>query len=474
MSFISIGNCNKYYIYLLIAFICEFFMKLLFGLNASNREHPARIFSFKPKLKGHNLLQNFIRLFSILLGGLFLYFQEKRNKSEISSALSIETVEKMEYEILKKKREYKFLKVLLIGVIFSLYIILKEFLDLAGIHAGFWTLEVMYICIISYFIFNIKIYIHRKIAMYLMIFLIFIELVGFFLPTTKHENPENELTDKNVFDLTKIKYGVWAIPVLFLAFELKNIQRDFCWIKAKYLMDNKSYPASRIFISIGTIGIIFVIIFFSIFTYVPCKSFNNIEKIEKNFINIETGEKLKLYMEYCKLTDYDENTKTLNLLYDSIKLIARDYSNTDKENMIELFLLIPLFFVLNLINEISRLMIVKYLDPNNILIYKNFNYFFQRIIVTIINKFDQQYITYEQFFILELEEFLSIICNMIYIEVLELHFCGFDYELKKNIEKRGNEDILDNFDLMRKDTEPSVELPDNKSFSDSSSQRTGF
>ena len=63
---------------------------------------------------------------------------------------------------------------------------------------------------------------------------------------------------------------------------------------------------------------------------------------------------------------------------------------------------------------------------------------------------------------------------MIYIEVLELHFCGFDYELKKNIEKRGNEDILDNFDLMRKDTEPSVELPDNKSFSDSSSQRTGF
>ena len=114
MSFISIGNCNKYYIYLLVAFICEFFMKLLFGLNSHNREHPARIFSFKPKLKEHNLLENFIRLCSILLGGLFLYFQERKNKSEISNALSIETVEKMEYEILKKKREYKFLKVLLI------------------------------------------------------------------------------------------------------------------------------------------------------------------------------------------------------------------------------------------------------------------------------------------------------------------------------------------------------------------------
>ena len=151
MSFISIGNCNKYYIYLLIAFICEFFMKLLFGLNASNREHPARIFSFKPKLKEHNLLQNFIRFVSIFLGGIILYLLEKKNKSKIDNVISIETYDKMQYDILKKK-DNKFLHVVLIGVIFSLYVILKEFLELAGIHVGFWTLEIMYICIISYFI----------------------------------------------------------------------------------------------------------------------------------------------------------------------------------------------------------------------------------------------------------------------------------------------------------------------------------
>ena len=138
--------------------------------------------------------------------------------------------------------------------------------------------------------------------------------------------------------------------------------------------------------------------------------------------------------------------------------------------MIELFVLIPLFFILNLINEIIRLMIVKYLDPNNILIYKNFNYFFKRIIVMIINKGDEQYLTYLQFFLIQLEEFLSIICSMIYIEVLELNFCGFDYELKKNIDKRGDEDINADFDLMRKDTELSVELPESKSINESKSQ----
>ena len=46
MSLFSIGNLNKYYIYLLVGFVCELFMNLLFGINASNRDNPARIFSF--------------------------------------------------------------------------------------------------------------------------------------------------------------------------------------------------------------------------------------------------------------------------------------------------------------------------------------------------------------------------------------------------------------------------------------------
>ena len=47
------------------------------------------------------------------------------------------------------------------------------------------------------------------------------------------------------------------------------------------------------------------------------------------------------------------------------------------------------------------------------------------------------------FFILELEELISIISNMIYIEVLELKFCKLDYELKKNIIKRSLKDLKD-------------------------------
>ena len=108
--------------------------------------------------------------------------------------------------------------------------------------------------------------------------------------------------------------------------------------------------------------------------------------------------------------------------------------------MLEIFLIIPLLFIFNLVNEVSRLMMVRYTDPNNILIYKNIYYFIKRIIVIIINEGDEQYITYIQFFILEIEELVSIISNMIYIEIIQLKFCKFDYELKKNIIDRGRTD----------------------------------
>ena len=167
-----------------------------------------------------------------------------------------------------------------------------------------------------------------------------------------------------------------------------------------------------------------------------------------------------------------KKTKTLYLFYDSIKLISKEYSNTDKENMLEIFVLIPLLFIAYFINEISRLMMVRYTDPNNILVYKNFFYFVERIIQIIINKGDEQYITYAQFVILELDELVSILSNMIYIEVIELKFCKLDYDLKKYITIRGRKDLLTDYDLTEEDTLIEVDLSHTESLEDRSSNKS--
>ena len=119
-------------------------------------------------------------------------------------------------------------------------------------------------------------------------------------------------------------------------------------------------------------------------------------------------------------------------------------------------------------------MMVRYTDPNNILIYKNFYYFVKRIIVIIINKGDEQYITYLQFFTLEIEELISIVSNMLYIEVLELKFCGLDYELKKNISLRSSKDNLEGFNSIKKLQEDEIEMGQQYNFNNADDQSSNM
>ena len=56
--------------------------------------------------------------------------------------------------------------------------------------------------------------------------------------------------------------------------------------------------------------------------------------------------------------------------------------------------------------------------------------------------------TYAQFAILELQDLLSIISNLICIEIIELRFCKLDYELKRNIKDRGDDDYIGKSDTL--------------------------
>ena len=63
---------------------------------------------------------------------------------------------------------------------------------------------------------------------------------------------------------------------------------------------------------------------------------------------------------------------------------------------------------------------------------------------------------------------------MIYIEILELRFCRLDYELKKNISRRGIEDIIGIIDSMVKknagEEDFEIELRSTENFDDLSQQ----
>ena len=96
---------------------------------------------------------------------------------------------------------------------------------------------------------------------------------------------------------------------------------------------------------------------------------------------------------------------------------------------------------MNLIINISNIMIIRYLEPNIIFINNNVVYFIEEIIVYFfIIERDEAYITFTQFILTELKNIFSFIGTIIYIEIIELRFCNLDYDLRKNIKSRGEMD----------------------------------
>ena len=446
MGFIGLGKFSKYNIYILIATLSEILKDCLVGINIQNEENQGKLFYFIPKFKSHSFIQEMIFFLSSFCGGVVLYCIHKKTNKIKKGELSIRKYEILRQSLLGQKNQNIYLALFLAGFFFSINRILKCFVALFQIYFGLWLFEILYICILSYIILKININNHKKAAILIVIGpVIIIEFIGFYLPYTKvncDKEECNELSNTNSFEGIKIKWGVYFIPLILLFNDLINIFRDYAWVKSKYLMDIRSIPPYKIFFSIGIIGTILIIILFPIFTYIPCKTYNDIILNDKgDYIYRDNKTKIDFFKVFCNLKKYNKDEKKLYIYFDNFSLFLKDYER-NKESYIEIFAIIPLYFIICFTLLFSYIMMIRLTDPNTILISRNLLYFIERIVCIILNKGNEKYISHTQFFLLELQEIIYIISNMIYIEIIELRFCKLDYDLTKNIRNRSDNDYL--------------------------------
>ena len=436
MKYIGIGKCSKYYFYFLVAFISELIIGLLFGLNITNRQHPLRLLPIVPKLYKHPLFKNLINFTGILSGGIILYILQKLYDQKKEGELSINKYEKIKNQILGQKKGSRIFSLIIVGSLFSIYNILSDFFDIK-----LWMFEIIYICFLSFLILKININTHKKIAIIIMVGpLLIISLISLSLPRTHCE--DSEICDISPFEIMKKNYGsYYYIPFILIICEVITFVKDYTWVQSKFLMDIRYIHPYKILLFIGTIGIILSSISIFISSNIPCKTFNNVKE-EKYTYYQNDSIKLNLSDELCLLNDYDNSKHILDLYYDNFSIFFRRYSKFNNNTLIELFIFIPLFFIMCMVKSYCHIMIIKYLEPNIILIVENFFYFIRAIARIIANKADEKYCTNAQFALNIIQEIITIICNMIYIELLELKFCNFDYDLKRNIKQRSDDEYL--------------------------------
>ena len=451
MAFIGIGSASKYNIYILVATISKLLLDCLIGLNPLNKEHPGTFFNFIPILTSHSIFQNLLEFLGFMLASISIFLISlliNKNITKNKSRTYSDQYSDLKIKSLKQNDKKPYIDIILVSLLFPINILIRTFLYLNFLDLELWMLEIIFISFLSLKIFNIKINRHKKAAMFIVIPLLIIQFISSSLPQTKHKDKNNEdILDYNIFKIIGKKVGYYYIPILYITYISITLMRDYSWIKSKYLMDKKSISICLILFLTGLFGIILSIISFIISTYTPCKTYHNVIKDESDNYYID-NKIINLSKEICYIQDYNEIDKSLKLYYDNFLLMIDEYKVFNKDIKKELFIILPLYTIISMIKNSCHMIMIKYLEPYNILISDNLYFFINRLIVFILNKANEEYLTVGLFILMELSEIIYIISNLIYIEIIELKFCNLDYDLRKNISKRG---VLDYYNEYESD-----------------------
>ena len=425
-GYISFGKCNSNYKYMLFYLLSQLVDLFLF-----QKEYFFQLGSFdRTLIPNHKLIQemcNYIGIFffsTILL--IYENFIKRGRKEKDNVKISTKNISNFyTSELIYKdqlKRNISFIKIILI--IFLFFLVRQTSVTFYKCGLGgldFWMFEMFFIYIISSKLFGNSTYKHQKISVFFVLIICGImKIIAIILIM-------NDSSHK-IYKIYKI-----LIPIGILLFIANIYISAYSSCKIKWLMDLKYISPNKLLIIYGLMGTIICGIAGTISTFVPCE-----DKI------ISFDEMVRICSQ--KITR-QYNNKT-NYYYDSFIVhhnkIFPEYGNSFYafKNICLIIMKSITIFLVNLF----LLLILKYLNPLFFVCVRFVYYFFVELINIITPAIQKRKIDNETFLDF-FSQFFGIIGILVYIEFIELNFCDFNYNLKKNIINRSLSDSSIELDI---------------------------
>ena len=437
---ISFGQFNEKHLYILGLIIVKFILHFIDGFNSDlSLNNTIYIFGFKNFISYHPLFSYCLEYFSMFLGGIILHiiysYKNKTQNNDEESGEYSKNIARINGgdngdildQILKEEenRDKHYLKqILLVFSIYFLSQIVNTFLNELGFNnLKLWPLESIFIYLYLKKILNRTMYKHQKITIITMVIYcstIFIILT--FIPSddkdcslvSDEEKEQCEKLTNNIYN-SIIKYFDWFyIPIFIIIYVLIMIGNAYSTVSIKWLSDIKYITIQRILIYIGIIGFIFSFIALFVFSFIPCKK-------ENNYI-----------MSLCSVENED---KSYYVNYKNLK-----FEKIDLYFYIDIFITIPLFLISSFLEKFFELLIIINLDPFYFIpidsaIFLCYEIIDYSLTFSITNKYRDT-----KFALLLLCDSHCVFLCLIYLEIIELHFCNLDMYLRRNILRRESDD----------------------------------
>ena len=425
-AYITFGNWNKNYIYIILSCFCA----IAFDVTNGCGYYFYTLQLSESEFSGHIYIHKLFYYFLLFICSfLFYLYERQRDKNKIithdnskdGEIQNINSIELLHYDIYDYTN--KKISNLFFWFIIFLYVLSDYLYQIIGQYfsfGDFWMVELLIMTYLCNKLFKLRIYQHQLIAIYMV-------LIPFILKTTTiillFCDEKNHLKDGQINykydDGSSLKKSLfvahpWLFPVSFLLFFIQMVVDSYVIINIKKIMDLKYVSISKILIFYGGFGTIFTLIFSFIV--------NSISSGKKND-NI-----------------YD--------IYDYQFLVVDDNGERFIENYLVYFgkdflkdlLLFSLIRGIEFgLNKLFLLKYVQNLSP----IFKSFSlplvYITHKFILVYQVKSDEpmKYLN-ARFFLDFASDFAAILGFLIYLEIIELNFCNLNKNLRKYIIKRSD------------------------------------
>jgi len=413
-SCISFGNYNKNYKYMILYLIFRALNDCIYGFGYEDLYRDINIFGDNAKnlFKNHALINTIFCYIGIIILSIIAYKYEIclknknfDNENKIDSLNSIRLIHNAPKNALVFNESQILLNIFLVTFLWVLEDLLINIILVSILkYTDFWSFKMLFTFLIGKKMFKFQVYRHQIFAIYFISILCSILLIiSFIISCLKDDN-----------NLYRNYPGF--IPIGILVYLIGLLIESFSNWDAKWLMDSKFISSNKLLMCYGILGFIINSFICTITTFVECG--NNLLKL-------------------CK------ETQDGKLYLDSFVVYFDEFS---KENII----LIILYVIAFALKSFFYLLTIKYLTPFHIISMPTIYYFFLHIVLGIYTfAFKRDIISNNLLkFILEIStSFLAFLAFSIFLEFIELNFCLFNFNLRKNIEGRSATDSYNNYEL---------------------------
>ena len=467
-AYIKLGDYNKNYKYIFLACFFDYLTYFLFNGIKEILILSGKINDNTRDFSRHEVISDIFKYLAIIIISFILNkYKEKKLRTNIKNNENDNNIKNNSSEILLINNDIKDrinikISFLNLFLILSFWILIDHITKIIQslMIFDYFMFELLFISFIISKIFKIEINSHQKIGIFInsLSCLIFGILRFIYVEEEEKEN-------------FNAKYE-WFIPISIIIYIFIISTTSYIYAKLKFYMDLKFIFHTKLLILYGIIGFVFSIFACTIETSFKCvenkntteffcKVYSNITNSANN-INNFNNYKISINNE---IHIYNENTANNKSRYiDNFFIFIQDFLKLNlKDKSIEIVLV---FFgtICYFCSIYFDILVIKYLTPMHF-IFCNLIYLFLIELEELIKNIIDNSFYYNNLF--KIAPFICpFIGFLIYLEIIELNFCNLNYNLRKYINKRINEDNYEN--SINESIIGDTEIIDSRSLSSSS------